>query len=209
MIFGSACLAAPRSFSQLCHDLHRLWTPRHPPCTLSSLTTLFIELVAYQRSQSTLFSKIRWVGWAVPTCILCDPHSPRRRPARPRPHTAEAGGGDRTRTDNPLVANQVLYQLSYAPEAPLGDAGAPSAGHSPRDDWTAQPRMVGLAGLEPATSRLSGERSNQLSYRPASICPRRGCATHDLTAVDAPGSLPVCNYQPAAALKERGDPRPR
>jgi len=27
--------------------------------------------------------------------------------------------------------------------------------------------------------------------------------------VDAPGSLPVCNYQPAAALKERGDPRPR
>ena len=26
--------------------------------------------------------------------------------------------------------------------------------------------MVGLAGLEPATSRLSGVRSNHLSYRP-------------------------------------------
>ena len=39
-----AYLAAPRSFSQLCHVLRRLWTPRHPPCTLRSLTTLFLEL---------------------------------------------------------------------------------------------------------------------------------------------------------------------
>ena len=29
--------------------------------------------------------------------------------------------------------------------------------------------MVGLAGLEPATSRLSGVRSNHLSYRPVLI----------------------------------------
>ncbi len=27
--------------------------------------------------------------------------------------------------------------------------------------------VVGLPGLEPGTSRLSGERSNQLSYRPS------------------------------------------
>ena len=32
--------------------------------------------------------------------------------------------------------------------------------------------MVGLSGLEPPTSRLSGVRSNQLSYRPKTICTR-------------------------------------
>ena len=54
-----ACLAAPRSFSQLSHDLHRLWTPRHPPCTLSSLTTLFLNSYCDWplHSQFTLFSK--------------------------------------------------------------------------------------------------------------------------------------------------------
>ncbi len=32
--------------------------------------------------------------------------------------------------------------------------------------------MVGLSGLEPPTSRLSGVRSNQLSYRPIDIMER-------------------------------------
>ena len=33
-------------------------------------------------------------------------------------------------------------------------------------DQLPMPKMVGLGGLEPPTSRLSGVRSNQLSYRP-------------------------------------------
>ena len=35
--------------------------------------------------------------------------------------------------------------------------------------------MVGLSGLEPPTSRLSGVRSNQLSYKPKSQ--KKGLAT--------------------------------
>lgn len=58
------------------------------------------------------------------------------------------GGGGRDRTDDPLLAKQVLSQLSYAP--------------------VRYRNMVGLGGLEPPTSRLSSARSNQLSYKPES-----------------------------------------
>ena len=53
------------------------------------------------------------------------------------------GGASRDRTDDPLLAKQVLSQLSYGPV-----------------------KLVGLGGLEPPTSPLSGVRSNHLSYRP-------------------------------------------
>ena len=52
-----------------------------------------------------------------------------------------ADGDGEIRTHDPLLARQVLSQLSYAP-------------------------IMGLSGLEPPTSRLSGVRSNRLSYKP-------------------------------------------
>ena len=58
------------------------------------------------------------------------------------------GGDEEIRTPDPLLARQVLSQLSYAPMKRYII------------------KMVGLSGLEPPTSRLSGVRSNQLSYRP-------------------------------------------
>ena len=54
------------------------------------------------------------------------------------------GGDSRDRTDDLRLAKPALSQLSYIPAQP----------------------MVGLARFELATSRLSGVRSNQLSYRP-------------------------------------------
>ena len=47
----------------------------------------------------------------VPPCLLCDAGQRGRGQTRPLP-----GGGDRTRTDDPLLAKQVLSQLSYTPE---------------------------------------------------------------------------------------------
>ena len=55
-----------------------------------------------------------------------------------------SGGARRDRTADLLRARQTLSQLSYGPNN----------------------LMVGLGGLEPPTSPLSGVRSNQLSYRP-------------------------------------------
>ena len=48
--------------------------------------------------------------------------------------------------------------------------------------------LVGLNGLEPATSRLSGARSNHLSYRPTiykrSISPRGSCALVEMMRLE-------------------------
>ena len=59
------------------------------------------------------------------------------------------GGADRDRTGDPLLAKQVLSQLSYSPTIRVTAA-----------------EMVGLGRFELPTSPLSGVRSNQLSYRP-------------------------------------------
>ena len=50
--------------------------------------------------------------------------------------------------------------------------------------------MVGLSGFEPLTSRLSGGRSNQLSYRPEKPLVVR----HRGKKEDDPRDLRVCAY---------------
>ena len=55
-------------------------------------------------------------------------------------------GDNEIRTRDLLLARQALSQLSYTPVGLF---------------------EVGLSGLEPPTSRLSGVRSNRLSYKPS------------------------------------------
>ena len=85
------------------------------------------------------------------------------------------GGADRDRTDDPLLAKQMLSQLSYSPLA--GFAGMKNdelriKNRPPGPEFFILNseffiRVVGLGRFELPTSRLSGVRSNQLSYRPA------------------------------------------
>lgn len=81
----------------------------------------------------------------------------------------------RDRTADLLDANQALSQLSYIPTHELSRAPGPPlrsslrglSAHSATPGTHLPPeKLVGLPGFEPGTSRLSGARSNQLSYRP-------------------------------------------
>ena len=68
-------------------------------------------------------------------------------------------GDGEIRTLDPLLARQVLSQLSYTPI------------HSSILHAVTEDTRMGLSGLEPPTSRLSGVRSNRLSYKPIGFLP--------------------------------------
>ena len=78
---------------------------------------------------------------------------PTNQAATIRRQRIKDGGADRDRTGDPLLAKQVLSQLSYSPI------------------WVPAAKMVGLGRVELPTSPLSGVRSNQLSYRPILAAP--------------------------------------
>ena len=111
---------SPRLFAAY-HVFHRLHVPRHPPYALSSFTKVSFLFMCYQHHFQIVKKRVK---------KIC--------------------GASRDRTDDLLVANQALSQLSYSPSFKRGFP------------------QVGLRGLEPRTSSLSGMRSNHLSYKPLS-----------------------------------------
>ena len=93
-------------------------------------------------------------------------------------------GAEGDRTPDLVVANHALSQLSYSPgknsalstgDSPtdLGAEGATLSqlSYSPVTPMSSAPddSCVGLSRVELLTSRLSGVRSNHLSYRPRAI----------------------------------------
>jgi hypothetical protein len=108
------------------------------------------------------------------------PHAPPQSPDQP----PKVGGADRDRTGDPLLAKQVLSQLSYSPFRFRSATPRPTrlvTGKAKRREVCCQQtsdastppgaNLVGLGRVELPTSPLSGVRSNQLSYRPRLLHP--------------------------------------
>ena len=106
-------------------------------------------------------------------------------------------GDEGIRTPDPLLARQVLSQLSYTP---IGVLKALSSGLSDLSSVSDSLKPMGLSGLEPPTSRLSGVRSNLLSYKPLYIKPLRVLFTFfDLAATCFPTPSPVQYPRPSGS----------
>ena len=94
--------------------------------------------------------------------------------ARAGPFAGRRGGDDRARTDDLWLAKPALSQLSYIPV------------RLSRQGVSTNTFVVGPGGVEPPTSRLSGVRSNQLSYGPVPASGTRAIAPMPLkTEYDA------------------------
>ena len=85
----------------------------------------------------------------------------------------KTGGARRDRTDDLMLAKHALSQLSYGPAGALR-AMARRAQEACQAEAPKERRLVGPGRLELPTSRLSGVRSNHLSYGPSGSRQRAG-----------------------------------
>ena len=132
--------------------------PRHPPCALISLTySRIMSCFSTEELFEIVFYPLNFFNWISLISSLLFRYSIFKE------HLSLSdiwspwvsfGGDEENRTPDPLLARQVLSQLSYTPKLGI----------------KLNQSMVGTNGLEPSTSRLSGVRSNQLSYRPILDC---------------------------------------
>jgi hypothetical protein len=115
--------------------------------------------------------------------------------AVPLTSRAKPGGARRDRTDDLMLAKHALSQLSYGPVVWVRSARHQSgftlratpgqASHQMARQGIAcvsRRSLVGPGRVERPTSRLSGVRSNHLSYEPGSL--RDGAQVSDLRAID-------------------------
>ena len=129
-------LAAPRGLSQQRYVLHRPLVPRHPPRALSSLTflsSLFNDVLEVRAcfALDDQFTEARALTPGEPeerftqTYSLFESTGSVQNARAAAARACDAVGGDgRARTADPLLAKQVLCQLSYIPEWVATGGGA-------------------------------------------------------------------------------------
>ncbi len=122
------------------------------------------------------------VWWSQP---VCPQHLQVRGQTTQIPHgdtmSKANGGARRDRTDDLLLAKQALSQLSYGPF----------------EEWP----MVGPGRVELPTSRLSGVRSNHLSYGPSKATEIDVAVNHG--NLIAPASCPIKSVFTSAKKEKR------
>ena len=163
------------------HGLHRTVAPRHPPWTLSRLTIfsqlprgshpgVLLALVSPTLRPATVYRGIRSARARVLSfrCQWTDSYAfvlftiPS---SRPRPTV-----GARPRRQNGVFSLPLSCQRTppqYSVELPRSPVESPPQRAVRCVTWSRQRApLVGLVRVELTTSRLSGVRSNHLSYRP-------------------------------------------
>jgi hypothetical protein len=192
-----------------CHVLHRLSVPRHPPDALLVLAHAQPQGRAFARPEvGDQRSEIRPAGSACPPA--CRPPEPMRehrpyrnhrsrRTAYPCPGTTDRP--HKTRRSRQSILSCPLHGHDSLHDVKTSDGHAGPFCRATRADLVpgdsadgvrhlrSHPRLlVGLGRFERPTSRLSGVRSNQLSYRPgfrgrrSEIRDRTPPSGHDATA---------------------------
>ena len=114
---GSTLARSSPRLIAACYVLHRLSVPRHPPDALNLLDRPRAVSNAHRTLKSAKTPELGQplqhpgAGRSVRARAFSRFNEPLGLFATPAP----LGGGDRTRTDDPLLAKQVLSRLSYTP----------------------------------------------------------------------------------------------
>ena len=113
-ICGSRPICGSPQLIAAYHALHRLLTPRHPPCALSSLTEhLVLDVLPLPVIQYSVFKDRQTREIAIATARCENRFMYFSRAARG--DRFSSGGDSRDRTGNLRLAKPALSQLSYIP----------------------------------------------------------------------------------------------